>query len=293
METKDKKGKIINQKEILPYSEQKGQGERNNRHLDEATGKREGSLHYNEFIHRLSGRPLVLEDLPSLTAPSGVDSLEHAAEELVSKRLTENLALDQINKDSGKSTGGGRKGAGRGGSSRPPTPATPVSRDDARYQRFFSGLNTQLEKWRGDSTNYPKIKDRDTVMKTLNDRIHNLRIEDGHRFIYEHFTKENKKGALGLKDKVMTDYKVSLVPGGPDYQRLNLGETWAYYEDDIKKAIDRETGGKVKIASYKDFEDWVTDYGNPDGRFAKETAANPSHFKTLQMWKAIKQSNPC
>ncbi|GES63907.1 hypothetical protein ATEIFO6365_0007059400 [Aspergillus terreus] len=303
MQTKDKEGKIIDQKEILPMTYRRG-GEQgfNNQHWDQETGTREGPLHYNEFMLRVGGKPTNEKNLPpKITPPSSVDDLERAAQELIDHHLTKNLDVDQINPSFGKSGGGGKvnKGKGRkggsvkggsGGGDNEQKKAAAASRDDARYQRLFSALNEELIKWRGDETNYPKIKDWDTMMKPLTERIVQLRIEDSHRFMVTHFSRDD---GLNLGDKIVTTKEKSLVPGGPDYERLDLGQTWEKHEDDVKKAINRVTGGQVEIKTFKDFAAWVTDYGNPDGRFAEETKANPSHFKTLQMWKRIDEKGPC
>ncbi|KAK1146886.1 hypothetical protein N8T08_002212 [Aspergillus melleus] len=77
------------------------------------------------------------------------------------------------------------------------------------------------------------------------------------------------------------------------YERLDLGKTWESYEEDVKEAINETTHKKVQIEIFKDFEAWVTDYGNPDGRFAAATNASPTHFRTIQMWKAIDESRSC
>ncbi|PLB50085.1 hypothetical protein P170DRAFT_473660 [Aspergillus steynii IBT 23096] len=167
-----------------------------------------------------------------------------------------------------------------------------VSREDGRYQRLFSALNDQLVKWRSDEKSYAKIKGYDTMMKPLTNRVVQLRIEDGQRFMLQYFSRDDGLG-LGLKDKLVKYKEDPRVPGGPDYERVDLGKTWESHEEDVKKAISKAMNGNVQIKSFKDFEAWVTDYGNPDGRFAEATKANPTHFRTLQMWKAIGDSKTC
>ncbi|KAI9043088.1 uncharacterized protein KD926_004591 [Aspergillus affinis] len=285
METKDKKGKTIDQNEILPMIHQKGGREGiKNKHWDQATGKYEGPLHYNEFMVRLDDRPVDEHGIPpKITAPSGADDLERAAQELVDNRLTENLMVHQINDRFGQSGGGGKVNKGK---------KAAESRDEGRYQRLFSALNDQLLKWRNDEKSYAKIKEYDTMTKSLTERVVQLRIEDGQRFMLHHFDRTDGRG-LDLGDKLVKYKEDSRVPGGPDYERLDLGKTWESYEEDVKNAISEATDEKVQIKNFKDFEAWVTDYGNPDGRFAKQTNASPTHFRTIQMWKAIDEGKTC
>lgn len=268
METKDKKGKTIDQNEILPINRQRG-GEQGykNMHWDQETGKREGPLHYNEFMLRLSGRPVNEKwRPPKITAPSGIDDLERAAQELVDNRLTSNLEVHQINDKFGQVGGGGKmnKGksqkSGKGGGNKDKGKGKELeaaeSRDDGRYQRLFSALNDQLIKWRSDEKSYAKIKGYDAMMKSLTNRVVQLRIEDGQRYMYQYFYGNNGRG-LELKDNLVVYKEDSRVPGGPEYDRLDLGKTWESHEAEVKSAISKATDGNVQIKNFKDFEAWV------------------------------------
>ncbi|RDW93970.1 uncharacterized protein DSM5745_01292 [Aspergillus mulundensis] len=305
MQTKDKSGKLIEQREILPMNHVRGGDDGiKNRHWIQATNvyTENEPLHYNEFMLRVGG--VSINDSPNhippdITAPSGVDDLERAAEELVDNRLSDTMEIAKINDKFGQTGGGGKvnkakKGQAGKGESRRPTKEEQEeearNREDARYQRFIKALDDQLKKWRT-TDDYSKIKERDTLMKTVTDRVVKLRIEDGQRFMLNYFTGKNN---LGLDGKVETDKNVkSAVPGGPEYERLDLVKTWEEHKDDVKAAISKSTGGKVVIKTKKDFVKWVTEFGDPAGTFAKANAANPSHFQTIEMWKSIDENNPC
>ncbi|BCS24970.1 uncharacterized protein APUU_41414A [Aspergillus puulaauensis] len=284
MQTKDDKGNIIHQKEILEIEPRPGgKMGKKNIHYDAATGKWEGPLDYNEFIQRLDGKETGpdVTNMPKLKAPEGVDDLERAVKELIDDRRTAQLKIGLINERIGQSGGRGNMVAGAAGAQ---------LRDDGKYQTLMSALNDQLVKWRR-SNDYDKIKARDTAMKALTDRVVQLRIEDGYRFMVDYFTLDKH---LGLGDKIVLDKdQKSLVPGGPDYDRLNLGETWKQHKKEVSAAIKKSTNGEVVIKRSKDFVEWVTDFGDPNGRFARETKASPSHFITLQMWRSINEMHPC
>lgn len=206
-----------------------------------------GPLDYSEFIQRLDGKKTGPDatNMPKLKAPEGVDDLERAVKELVDDRRTAQLKIGLINGKIGQSGGRGNMDAGAAGAR---------AREDGKYQVLMSALNDQLVKWRS-SEDYDKIKARDQAMKALTDRVVQLRIEDGHRFMVDYFTMDKN---LGLGDKTVLDKdQKSLVPGGPDYDRVNLGETWKQHKKEVSAAIKKSTNGEVVITKSRHFVEWV------------------------------------
>ncbi|KAJ5256982.1 hypothetical protein N7478_013086 [Penicillium angulare] len=265
---------------ILPQATRQGQPGNNNKHWLQRNGKwvQEGPLHYYEFMPRTRNIPITTLEIPQwqadLPEPTTVDALQDAAATLHADKYKGEIDLKVV---------------------------SPQYRGNNGHRRFIAAVNNKLLRFQSQhgaefqaGGRYYEQKVR---MDEISSRMVTLRVADTQNFLIRWMTgdkpgmwnlQEVPEGQSQARSTVTTLEVPSGVPGVANYKTVDFLATY----NDPKNEAKLQLKGFTSVA---DLANWAAQLGdediqNPTVAYSRE---NVSHFKEIQQWRLIANSQPC